>query len=160
VSAARLAVEVLTGPPPGAEADPAVDLDLHVTTGDAALFATPGDASWCHPRDPGPERLDRGDDVALLADARGAPGLERAGSSDPQSGEMTVWVHDLGHAGGPRAAWPVAEVRVYIDGVQVKRAERPVGRGRVWEVGTVSWPEGAWAPAEGPLVEARRSTCG
>jgi hypothetical protein len=137
-----------------------IDLDLHVTSNAAGLFSRPGDSCFCHPEDAGPD-LDRPEDdvLALGGDDHIGQHVEVAASDDPQSGTMTVWVHGWDVPDVHRYYFPKSTVRVYVDGVLVEESVRRVSEDHAWEVGTVSWPEGAWAPAEGPLVEERARMC-
>jgi hypothetical protein len=137
-----------------------IDLDLHVTSDSAALFALPGDACFCNTEDAGPDLERPEDDVVMgSGDDQRGQSLEFIWSDDPQSGTMTTWVQGWDAPDVYRYFFPKSTVRVYVDGVMVEESVRRVSEDHAWEVGTVSWPEGAWAPAEGPLVEERARMC-
>lgn len=114
------------------------DLDLHLLDGDAELFSTPGDATWCNPR-PSWGASGSADNPSLDLDDRGGFGPENINIETPASGEYTVAVHYFEEHGDDAST---AIVRIYTYGELVAERTRILHRNEVWEVGQVNWPAG------------------
>jgi hypothetical protein len=121
------------------------DLDLHLLEGDSGLFG-PGDCNYCNlsPRWGAAGPLD---DPSLDWDAIFGYGPETITIDEPASGSYHIMVHYFGENGTDRCegscAESVATVLVYVDGLLAAKFARTLSQqGDLWDVGTISWPEG------------------
>jgi hypothetical protein len=154
-----LAVEHIGTADPGTT----IDWDLHLAHGGAALFTTPGDASYCNQSDPGPdETVGTDDDVEVALDSRtGGPisvELIQAGAVGETGYVPRVHVFDADRQGEDEE-WR-SEVRVWVDGVEVAReTTTELTEGDVWEVGTYDAVAETWTVSEVSPSAAERNSC-
>ncbi len=138
-----------------------IDWDLHLAHGDAALFETPGDASWCNSSAPGPDETPDTDDdikVGSTQDRTGAIQFELAQVAAPGPEPHVVRVHLYRDDTGDTPA--TAELRLWHDGALITTLAPPALEAReVWEVGTFDPVTATWTPSTAPVAAATRSNC-
>lgn len=129
------------------------DLDLHVATDAAGLFAEPEDCYFCNESpDWGPGGLE--DDARLDLDALGNGGPENVNVEEPADSTYVVRVHYFGDSGIRPPA--TAHVRVWLDGDNAFDGTAVLEHDDVWEVGQINWPEATFGVYPVAMVEADR----
>jgi hypothetical protein len=133
------------------------DLDLHLLQAGTALFAEPGDCTWCNPNPDWGEAGDAADDPTLDLDDRSGYGPENVNIESPADDAFEMWVHYFEDNG---AGAVTATVRVYLEGAEDFEASEVLERDQRWFVGTILWPEAVVSENETePLVEGGRRNC-
>ncbi|MCK6506423.1 choice-of-anchor D domain-containing protein [Myxococcota bacterium] len=115
------------------------DLDLHLVRDDPALyFISPDDACFCNPN-PDWGESGSGDDPQLALDNRVGYGPENINVESPADGQYHVKVHYFqDNSGGSTEA----TVEIHLSGALAASYSRVLTEDQVWDVATVSLPEG------------------
>ncbi|MBX2802854.1 MAG: choice-of-anchor D domain-containing protein [Myxococcales bacterium] len=131
------------------------DLDLHLIRGGGVFFDEPDDCNYCNTN---PEWGDSGpiDNPRLDIDDRGGFGPENINIEEPVNGTYDVKVH-YWKENGDKAV--TATVRVWLQGKEVWVGQKVLLHDQVWDVGTVSMPQGTFSALATPVYDAPRRGC-
>ena len=115
------------------------DLDLHLIQGGAEIFDPEGDVCFCNPEPTWGDSLDTTDDPTLDLDDMYGYGPENINIEEPADDTYTIAVHYYQDNGGGATT---ATVRIYLWGALVQETYALMEKREIWNVGTVSWPDG------------------
>lgn len=136
---------------------PSADLDLHLLNDpDAEMWSPDDDMHYCNRLNP-PDWGESGgdDDPRLDIDDRGGFGPENINIGSPADAEYPIKVHY--YSRGSAGAIETATVVVWAGGQKVYEGAQALDYNQVWDVGSVTWPDGTFSPGGGtPLPSSRR----
>ncbi len=136
---------------------PSADLDLHLLNDNQADMWDPeDDMHYCNRNDP-PNWGENGsdDDPRLDIDDRGGFGPENINIASPVDGTYPIKVHYFARGGA--GAIETATIVVWAGGQKVYEGSQALDYNQVWDVGSVTWPDGTFDPgASSPLPSSRR----
>ncbi|MFZ5478646.1 MAG: choice-of-anchor D domain-containing protein [Myxococcota bacterium] len=131
------------------------DVDLHVISDGADMYATPEDCNWCNQN---PEWGDAGatDNPTLDLDDWSGYGPENTNIDEPADGTYEVKVHYFDDHGDGDV---VATVKIWLYGEEVANLSEVMGRNDVWDVASIEWPDGVVLEHDTALYGADLHTC-
>lgn len=132
------------------------DLDLHMVRSGSEFFEEPGDVCYCNQNPEWGDTSSDADDPTLDIDVTTGHGPEHINIEDPAEDTYTIYVHYfLDNGGGPTTA----TVRIFLEGELAIEAYGLVENKEVWEVGTISWPDGTVTLSDADPVESTVRSC-
>ena len=132
------------------------DLDLHLVRDDPGQFYfSPEDACYCNPNPDWGESGDA-DDPQLALDNRVGFGPENINIESPADGLYYLRVHYFQDNSGGQTE---ATVEIHLSGALVASYSRLMAHDEVWDVATVSLPEGLVTPEETENYESLYRNC-
>lgn len=132
------------------------DLDLHLVRDDPTLFfQTPDDCCYCNPN-PHWGGSGSDDDPELALDNRIGYGPENINLQSPEDGTYYVRVQYFqDNSGGPTEA----TVKVFIAGEEVDSWSKVMTKNQIWDVATISFPDGLVTEESADLTASTLWTC-